>query len=158
MATEISRSITMNKIFIETLEFSEWVRTYLSDGDLAAVQRELMADPERGDVMQGCGGGQGGSARPTPASPLGGSMSPTPSSRTGPAGSHSTGWVFCTCAALGPIRRSRSRHSGCIDANNPTLSKLLQGSEALDRKMQSGMHGLLCQPLSASPHLCYVAE
>ena len=56
MATEISRSITMNKIFIETLEFSEWVMMYLSDGDLAAVQGELMADPARGDVMQGCGG------------------------------------------------------------------------------------------------------
>jgi hypothetical protein len=46
----------MRKTFIETAEFTEWVKTYLSDDDLAAVQRELLADPERGDVIPGCGG------------------------------------------------------------------------------------------------------
>jgi putative transcriptional regulator len=46
----------MRKIFIETGEFSEWVRTYLTDDDLAAMQRELMVDPEKGDVIPGCGG------------------------------------------------------------------------------------------------------
>jgi hypothetical protein len=46
----------MRKTFIEIGEFSEWARSYLTDDDLAAMQRELMADPEKGDVMPGCAG------------------------------------------------------------------------------------------------------
>jgi putative transcriptional regulator len=46
----------MQKIFIETDEFTAWVAEYLSDDDLAALQRELLADPEKGVVMPGCGG------------------------------------------------------------------------------------------------------
>src|SRR5262245_33811850 len=46
----------MRKIFIESAEFTEWVKAYLTDDDLATMQRDLLADPERGDVMPGCGG------------------------------------------------------------------------------------------------------
>jgi hypothetical protein len=46
----------MQKTFIETNEFTEWVREHLTDDDLAALQRELLAEPEKGDVMPGCGG------------------------------------------------------------------------------------------------------
>lgn len=46
----------MKETFIESLEFTEWVKAYFPDDDLASVQRELMADPDRGDVMPGCGG------------------------------------------------------------------------------------------------------
>ena len=38
----------MNKTFIETSEFTEWVKKYLSDEVLADLQRELLADPEPG--------------------------------------------------------------------------------------------------------------
>jgi hypothetical protein len=33
-----------------------WVKKHLTDDDLAALQRELLAEPEKGDVMPGCGG------------------------------------------------------------------------------------------------------
>ena len=46
----------MNKTFIEFAEFTEWVKVYLPDDVLTAMQRELLADPEKGDVMPGCGG------------------------------------------------------------------------------------------------------
>ena len=46
----------MQKTFIETAEFTEWVAEYLPDELYAFVQRELMNDPERGSVMPGCGG------------------------------------------------------------------------------------------------------
>jgi hypothetical protein len=46
----------MRKTFIESAEFTEWVKAYLTDDDLAAMQRTLLADPDKGDVMPGCGG------------------------------------------------------------------------------------------------------
>lgn len=46
----------MKKSFIEFVEFTEWVRLYLSDDDLAALQRALLSDPQIGDVIPGCGG------------------------------------------------------------------------------------------------------
>ena len=46
----------MNKTFIETSDFTEWVKKYLSDEALADLQRELLNDPETGSVMPGCGG------------------------------------------------------------------------------------------------------
>src|SRR4051812_43080236 len=46
----------MRKTFKETAEFTEWVKAYLTDDDLAAMQRDLLAEPEKGDVMPGCGG------------------------------------------------------------------------------------------------------
>jgi hypothetical protein len=46
----------MDKTFVETREFTEWVKEYLSDDALADLQRELLNDPETGSVMPGCGG------------------------------------------------------------------------------------------------------
>ena len=46
----------MRAVFIESSEVTEWVRDYLPDESYAALQRELMADPEKGTPMPGCGG------------------------------------------------------------------------------------------------------
>ncbi len=46
----------MRKTFIEFVEFTAWVKSYLTDDALAAMQRELLVDPERGDVIPDCGG------------------------------------------------------------------------------------------------------
>ena len=46
----------MRKTFFESAEFTEWVTEYLADDEYAAVQRELLRDPDKGDVMPGCGG------------------------------------------------------------------------------------------------------
>src|SRR5947207_234923 len=46
----------MKKTFVETSEFTEWVKVYMSDDALADLQRELIHDPDTGSVMPGCGG------------------------------------------------------------------------------------------------------
>jgi hypothetical protein len=46
----------MYKTFIETREFTEWVKEYLSDEGLAALQSELLGNPDAGAVVPGCGG------------------------------------------------------------------------------------------------------
>jgi hypothetical protein len=46
----------MRKVFIESGEFTAWVRSYLTDDDLAAMQRTLLAEPELGEVIPSCGG------------------------------------------------------------------------------------------------------
>ncbi len=46
----------MKAVFIGTSEFTEWVREHLTDDLYSALQQELMADPEKGDVIKGCGG------------------------------------------------------------------------------------------------------
>jgi hypothetical protein len=46
----------MKKTFVETREFTEWVKEYLSDEGLGDLQRVLLDDPETGAVMPGCGG------------------------------------------------------------------------------------------------------
>jgi len=46
----------MKTTFVESFEFTEWVKQYLTDEALTALQRDLMNDPETGDVMPGCGG------------------------------------------------------------------------------------------------------
>jgi hypothetical protein len=46
----------MKALFIESSEFTEWVKEYLTDEALSALQRDLMSDPEIGAVMPGCGG------------------------------------------------------------------------------------------------------
>jgi hypothetical protein len=46
----------MDKTFVETRDFTEWVRHYMSDEALAGLQRLLLKDPEIGVVMRGCGG------------------------------------------------------------------------------------------------------
>jgi hypothetical protein len=38
----------MRKTFLETREFTEWVKEYLSDEVLAGLQQELLNDPEGG--------------------------------------------------------------------------------------------------------------
>lgn len=42
--------------FIETRLFSRLVQEYLSDDDYAAVQRQLIANPDEGAVIRGSGG------------------------------------------------------------------------------------------------------
>lgn len=46
----------MRATFIESSEFTEWVKEYLDDEGVAALQRALLNDPRSGDVMPGCGG------------------------------------------------------------------------------------------------------
>ena len=46
----------MRKTFVETAEFTEWVKEYLSDEALSELQRQLLNDPDTGSVMPGCGG------------------------------------------------------------------------------------------------------
>lgn len=46
----------MKAVFIETSEFTEWVSEHLTDDLYSSLQQELMADPEKGDVIKGCGG------------------------------------------------------------------------------------------------------
>lgn len=47
----------MKLSFVEALDFTEVVYGYFgSDAEFAAFQEALLANPERGDVMPGCGG------------------------------------------------------------------------------------------------------
>jgi hypothetical protein len=46
----------MKKTFVETAEFTEWVKAHLSDDALSELQRELLNAPDTGSVMPGCGG------------------------------------------------------------------------------------------------------
>jgi putative transcriptional regulator len=44
------------KTFVETTEFSKWQLMFLPGDAYAELQKELIADPQKGDVMPGCGG------------------------------------------------------------------------------------------------------
>jgi hypothetical protein len=46
----------MRKSFIESNEFTNWFKSHLGDEGLLDLQRELLNDPDAGDVMPGCGG------------------------------------------------------------------------------------------------------
>jgi hypothetical protein len=46
---------SLKAVFIETSEFTEWVSEHLTDDLYSLLQQELMADPEKGDVIKGCG-------------------------------------------------------------------------------------------------------
>jgi hypothetical protein len=46
----------MKAVFVEATGFTEWVTKHLPDEQYAAMQQELMDNPDRGDVMPGCGG------------------------------------------------------------------------------------------------------
>ncbi len=46
----------MKKRFIESSEFTDWVRRTLDDGSYASFQQSLMQDQGRGSVIPGCGG------------------------------------------------------------------------------------------------------
>ena len=45
----------MKKVFIESGEFTKWVRRYLDDDAYAAFQQLLLEAPDRGPVIPGCG-------------------------------------------------------------------------------------------------------
>jgi putative transcriptional regulator len=44
------------KTFVETTEFSKWQARLLPGDDYVELQKELIANPQKGDVMPGCGG------------------------------------------------------------------------------------------------------
>ena len=44
------------KTFVETTEFSKRQLRFLPDDAFAELQKELIANPQKGDVMPGCGG------------------------------------------------------------------------------------------------------
>ncbi len=46
----------MKAVFVESSEFTEWVAEFLPDDAYAALQQELIDQPDKGDVMPGCGG------------------------------------------------------------------------------------------------------
>ena len=46
----------MRAIFVESREFTEWVAEFLPDDTYAALQQVLMDQPDKGNVMPGCGG------------------------------------------------------------------------------------------------------
>jgi hypothetical protein len=46
----------MKRIFVETREFTDWFRSYLTDEALARMQGQLLGNPDLGEVMPGCGG------------------------------------------------------------------------------------------------------
>lgn len=46
----------MKKTFVETRVFTARMKGRMTDETLRALQNELMADPEKGSVMPGCGG------------------------------------------------------------------------------------------------------
>lgn len=46
----------MKKTFIETTSFTKRVASFLDDEAFAALQLGLMADPQQGKVIPGCGG------------------------------------------------------------------------------------------------------
>lgn len=46
----------MRAVFVESSEFTEWVAEFLPDDAYAALQQELMDQPDKGDVIPGCGG------------------------------------------------------------------------------------------------------
>ena len=46
----------MNKTFVETRVFAARLRARLDDDACRALQNDLLANPDRGEVMPGCGG------------------------------------------------------------------------------------------------------
>ena len=44
------------KTFVETTEFSRWHPKFLPGDACFKLQKELVANPQKGDVMPGCGG------------------------------------------------------------------------------------------------------
>src|SRR5712692_9414524 len=46
----------MNKLFIESRQFTEEVQRFFDDDAYGAFQKQLLAHPDKGGVMPGCGG------------------------------------------------------------------------------------------------------
>ena len=44
------------KTFVETTDFSKWQPGFLPGDAYTELQKELIANPQKGDVMPGCGG------------------------------------------------------------------------------------------------------
>jgi len=44
------------KTFVEATDFSKWQPRFLPGDAYAELQKELIANPQKGDVMPGCGG------------------------------------------------------------------------------------------------------
>ena len=44
------------KTFVETTDFSKWHPRFLPGDAYGELQKELIANPQKGDVMPGCGG------------------------------------------------------------------------------------------------------
>lgn len=54
--THIAYSLSMKSIFVESTIFEKYRALYLTDEEYTLFQAELMADPKKGDVIQGTGG------------------------------------------------------------------------------------------------------
>ncbi len=46
----------MKAEFVETTGFTDWVQSFLPDDVYSSLQQEMMNDPEKGDMIRGCGG------------------------------------------------------------------------------------------------------
>ena len=46
----------MVKTFVETTEFSRWQPRFLPGDTYAELQKQLIGNPNKGDVIRGCGG------------------------------------------------------------------------------------------------------
>lgn len=46
----------MRRTFVESRAFTVWIRDLLDEETYRLFQEELLANPEKGDVMPGCGG------------------------------------------------------------------------------------------------------
>lgn len=46
----------MKAVFVETSGFTDWLAVSVPDEVYAELQRELMDNPQKGDVIPGCGG------------------------------------------------------------------------------------------------------
>ena len=46
----------MKAVFVETRGFTAWLAEFVPDEVYAELQRELMDNPQKGDVIPGCGG------------------------------------------------------------------------------------------------------
>ena len=46
----------MQAVFVESSEFTDWASDYMPDDAYAALQKELMENPQKGNAMPGCSG------------------------------------------------------------------------------------------------------
>jgi hypothetical protein len=56
VAAVLRRGIGSMRFFVETSGFTRWVSESWSDDALARLQRDLLNDTDKGDVIPGCGG------------------------------------------------------------------------------------------------------
>jgi len=46
----------MEAVFVESNEFTAWIAEHLSDDEYSEIQREIMANPQKGALIPGCHG------------------------------------------------------------------------------------------------------